>query len=118
MVTKQELINDINSMLASSSVSIMNKGAFLLKLFLYSEQDQKVITKNLVMAARNVDSSNNIIIISIDRLNVKEFKYQYLISYQLKCSLCDKISTKSVNLSSKYFSMMCESCQDGMSSPS
>ena len=112
MATKKELLEHIELMCANDSpVSFQNKGAFLLKLFMYPMVDWEYIIENLSIAVMSAQP-NIIEVITIYRVIGAESKYQYLIEYNLVCTFCENKTVEQTNVFGKYFPSICNSCHD------
>jgi len=113
MITKGNIIDIINEMCSETSVSFENKGAFLLKLFMYPVVDQEFIIKNLSSAVhKDIQRSDDICIISVRHSGAKEDEYRYIVEYKMTCSICKQLVCTECNVCTRYFDRMCQPCKE------
>ena len=122
MVTKESISQSIDTMCSDPSVSLKNKGAFLLSLFMYPLVEQDFIMKHLLTAIKNKAPARSIVIISISQIKPSVFasksdrNYRYLVKFEAECAMCKKDGVQESNIYGGHLSLMCSSCSNEVKS--
>lgn len=115
MITISRIIKIINEVNDSTPVKFNNFGAFLLELFMLPIEEQRYVAENLLIASLASVPDDNIIIYSIERLQIdveKEWKLRFLIKHSFKCKMCGNIIIDRVNVYNSCFKDYCQECID------
>lgn len=116
MITKTKIIRDINLICDNTPVTFKSFGGFFLKLMMFPVEDQEFIVDSLMKAAKKASSADNIVIYSVDRINIelrkKEKNFRFILGHEFKCRHCQDTYQEETNIYNGKFRSVCEICMD------